>query len=664
MPLVIPDEPRRRRLSEIQKNLAEHKEEGGMPSVSRAVKLMLEESAFRKHVSNNSSLVPPKTEQDLVNYAWAFLYHLLSAKDKFAAALVLWDRETFCCEPMCVQRIWNTLSDHRMVCLIGGGAMSKTYSPSAFFLLEYILDPAWTRFQVASASHDHLISNLFRDVGALHSDASMELPGKQDSQSISIDKRKRQGVFTLTLPGGSNGKSKIKGSHTKPRPLHPLFGRRSRLFCVIDEAQEIPENVFDEIPNRFSSVDGDDVDHLKFSVSANPRDIFSKFGRIVKPRNGGWATITRHTTSWISDKGWAVESLDQTQHENYIARKKIFPGFATYDGVQEILRSCDGDPEDPRMYTLVYGKFPPQGTTFAIIKQRHLLAAEGEWVFAGNSVAIAGMDPAFTSDRPAFAYGRAGLAMAWIDTAGETHPLKEKKMAIQIDDVVVLPRAKGIESDSQDLADEAMSRLKDLGVRPEGFGIDQTGIGRGTADIIRRQWEAKIGPLSDTQMGNGASIWGIEYGEKATTVKIAEEDTQSPRERFDRIATELWYSAAKFFEFDSIRIGKSVDVKVMSELASRAGDMQPGLGHKLTVETKDKYKQRTGGSSPDLADACLILVHVARMSIAGITPRAKDTTAPREEPRSQVWGGFNQSLSGANIHGMAGAGQLADLITD
>ena len=662
MPITLPHPEKEKRLGLIQRHLFEHKEEKSVRAISKAVELMLKEESFQRHVAQSKDLSNGvKSEVDLIKFSWAFLLHYLYARDPVSASMILWDQNTFCAKPRCVQTIWSALMENRMVCLIGGGGMSKTYSPSAYFLLQYILDPEYTRVQVASASHDHLMGNLFRDIGALHSDASLVLPGKHENDSISLDKKRRQGIFTLTLPQGSNGKSKIKGSHTKPRPFHPLFGLRSRLFCIIDESQEIPEGAFDEIPNRFSTVAPNDVEHLKFSLSANPRDIFSKFGQILKPVGGGWSAITRNTLTWQSTHGWFVVSLDQTQHENYIARKQVYAGFATYDGVMDRLKACNGDWEDPRMFTYVFGKFPPQGTTFAVISQKMILESEGEWVFKDRVVALAGMDPAFTSDRPAFASGRAGLAIGWTDSTGEQHMLEKPRMAIQLDNVIVLPR--GEINDSQSLADEAMSRLRDLGVQPLGFAIDQTGVGRGAADIIRRQWAQKVSPIAPDSPDGIAAIHGMEFGSSPSQVKIAEEDSQTPRERFDRIATEIWYAAAKLFELDTIRIGKAVDLKVMSELASRKGDMQRGAGKKLTVESKDEYKRRTNGDSPDLADAALIMVHAARMSIAGIIPKARDTI-DIAEPAAPGWLGWGQSFAAAPMEGMAGAGEMADLMKD
>lgn len=989
MPFVLPNEARKKRLTEIQKWLSEHKQDGGAGPVGRAVSLMLEEDSFLRHVAEHPELKSgAKSEDDLTRFSWAYLYHLLYGRDHVAAAMVLWDRETFCAEPECVQMIWQALISKRMICVIGGGGLGKclgkdvmvlmhdgstkpaqtivagdvlmgddgkprnvlsahkgygpmyrivpergeawtcndehilslrasydkkagngsviaarskgsvvdvplkeyinwasnrkaqflsfhvgvnfpeaplpydpyiygawlgdggwdspaifkpigpiterwceyftslgmrihvgnedtncpmfaartvqqgdpnpftrfirtsvkdkekfirqdylvnsrenrmkllaglldtdgyvnntafeisskweglarqivwlarslgfaatvtpriktiksigfsgtywvvyisgygldelptlqkktaknitvksmtntafkvepigddffygfvidgnrrfllgdftvthnTYSPSAFFLLEYTLDPEWTRIQLASATAEHLLGNMFADMIRLHSGASMTLPGKQDTESISLEKKRAQGIFTLTLPGGANGKSKIKGAHTKPRPAHPMFGRRSRVFALVDESQEVPQNIFQEIPNRFSTVVGDDVDHLKFLISANPKDLFSEFGRCAKPK-GGWETITRAHRQWESERGWWVISLDQTHHENYLARRAVFPGFATYDGVQARLRDCDGDEEDPRMYTYVYGKFPPQGTTFACIKQRHLLAAEGEWIFESVPYGIAGGDPAFVSDRPGFATGRCGRAIGWWDYAGNKHMLPEPMMAIQVDLVTSLPHG-----DSQDVADSYLERLKDLDVAPQFFGMDQTGTGRGCADIVRRQWVQKIGALPEG--AQVAGIVGIEYAGSPSMVKIAAEDTQLPKAMFDRVATEMWYAAAKLFELGVIRIGKGVDLEVLSELAARKGDMQPGLGRKLTIETKDAYKARTKGRSPDLADAMLCMTHAARMSVPGLAPKAKDTVAPKPEVETPGWNGFGVHFAGADFKDM------------
>lgn len=659
MPFLLPDVVSKRRLREIQKHLADHKEEESATSLLKAVRLMTEEPKFLRVVRADpmmskgvSNRCPPMT------FAWAFLYHLLNTKDFVAAAMVLWDQEVFTAEPHCVQLVWNALMTKRMICVIGGGGVGKTYSTCAYFFLEWLTDPEWTRVQVASASKDHLEKNAWGDLIRLHAGASMALPGKPDTVSISLEKKRSQGIFSLILPGGPESKGKLKGSHTKPRPLHPIFGRRSRVFALIDESQEVPQNIFGEIPNRFSTVDGDDVDHIKFVLTANPKSIFSEFGECAKPKKGGWEGVARADEQWESEQGWTVVSVDAMKHENVVERRVVYPGFVTWDGIQARLLKCHGDWEDPEMYTYVYGKFPPLGLAQAIIKQHWLTRAQGEWIFDSQTRAIAGADPAFTGDRPGLATGRVGRAIGWIDYSGARHMLPEPKIVIQVDVAASVPPS----PDSQIIADGYMERLHELGTEPNGFGIDMTGQ-RGVHDIIRRQWGAKVKPLPEGPSAI-ANIHGLEYAKSPTMTKIAEEDTATPRELYNILASELWFAAAKLFEFDVIRIGKGVDVTLFAELAGRQGGMEVGLGKKLRVEGKSDFKSRTGMKSPDLADATLIMVHVARVTTPGLIPRAKDTAPVREDRRAAEWTGWGQSLGGIEMAGFAGGGTNVDYLKD
>ena len=91
-----------------------------MVPIAKAVMLMMQEPTFQKHVASNPAIAGPyKGEGDLKQVAWAYLYHLLYADDLVAAAMILWDEETFTAEPHCVHLVWNALMTQRMICVIG-----------------------------------------------------------------------------------------------------------------------------------------------------------------------------------------------------------------------------------------------------------------------------------------------------------------------------------------------------------------------------------------------------------------------------------------------------------------------------------------------------------------------------------------------------------------
>lgn len=310
------------------------------------------------------------------------------------------------------------------------------------------------------------------------------------------------------------------------------------------------------------------------------------------------------------------------------------------------------------MFTYCYGKFPPLGLASTVIKQQWLTAAEREWIFDDRTVGKAGADPAFTGDRPAIAAARVGRAIGWIDYTGARHMIDVPMMAIQLDAVTVVAKT----PDSQILADEYLEVLKPLGVKPDGLGVDKTGGGRGVFDIMRHQWATKVGRFDSDEPT--APIRGIEYASSPSEVKVASEDSATPKEMYDIMASALWFEAAKLFEFGVIGIGKGVDLKVFAELAARQGGMQPGLGKKLSVESKGTFKQRTGMDSPDLADAALICIHVARVTTPNLIPKAPDTAVAKPSRELPAWSGFNQSFGAAKMVGMAGPGELADLLKD
>ncbi len=645
MPLIIPDARRIKYLGEIQKRLLDYKDEKNHQSLVVACSEMVKQPDFAEILRHNPHFSGGVNENNLTDLAWSFFMHNAAKGDFISAALTLWDIKTFSPMPRQTQLVWNALFSSRKICLIGGGGLGKTYSPSAYFMIQWILDPQWTRLQVASASEDHLEKNLYADICRLYDGASLELPGTKDSKGISLDKKSGMGIFTLVLPGGPKPKAKIKGAHTKPRPAHPLYGDRSRVFMIVDEAQEVPQNIYNEIPNRFSTVEEHDMEHIKFVVCANPKDKFSEFGKLAKPREG-WDQQDPNTETWISEQGWTVVCLNAMKHENVQQKRQVYPGMVTHTGVNDWLRKCNGDDQHPDMYTYVFGRFPPEGTQQTIIKQTHLAASEGEWIFDTRTDVKIGFDPALTGDLPALATGRTGRAIGWMSLDGTRHDLPEPRIAIQIDSIGILPHG-----DTQDMVDEVFDRCKSLQVRPQHYGQDSTGNAIGIHDVIRRQWKDKIGPLEGGL--DRAPIHGINFSQMATEHKIADEDTLTPKDLYDGIASELWFAAARLFEYGVIKCGRGVDPKAFEELGSRRGGTKIGKGKKQCVESKDVYRARTGLSSPDKADSITILLHVCRLTTENLIPRAKDTKSEAPPPRDP-WGNFTLTQEAMPMRGYQG----------
>ena len=600
----------------------------------RAVRLMLDEPQFIEHLRGLGGTPKIKTEEDLNAMAFRYLKMFLMARDYVAAGTLCWGPDTFTHEPRFVKTIWEAVSNHRLINVLGCASAGKTYSASAWMILDWALDPEWTLVRVMSTKEDHVKKNLFGDMQRLYAGSAIKLPGKADTESIAVESAKKggQGIFILVIPQGEAARGSIRGSKVKPRPEHPLFGMSSRTRLLIDEAQDVPPGAFEEIPNLLSSIEDDDVEHTKVVMAANPKDEFSRYGQNCVPQQG-WETIrTRDSDveAWTSTTGWRCVRLNALKCENMVAGKVIYPRFFTMTGYRLKLRAYGSDVDHPLMWAEVYGMFPPHGHMTSIVQRHWVDRCYGEWLFESATVTVAATDVGFEGDQPAMSTGRIGLAKAWMDFNGERHELGEPKWVLQADTTGILPRG-----DTQDLTDENLRRCKLLNVKPSNFGIDRTGVGQGTHDNIRRQWRSKVDGL-DSRSPSGqevVDIMGINYAESATEFLICEEDTQKPKDLYVGIRSELWYATARFFEYDAIRIGRGVDMATIEELVNRRGGSPAGKNKLMAVESKRDYKAR-GFTSPDRADSFTMMVQVARISEGRLLPKAPDTTVAKEREPS------------------------------
>ena len=635
--------PSHTRYTQLHELLQEAKDTGSEIPLSRAVIQMLAEPAFAQWLhsigidSNISS-----TDQ-----CWAicskYLYRILYSRDYQGAALLLWGPEVYDPRPRFSRLILTGLHTHTLVNVMGCGSSSKTYSGIAYMLLDWLLDPEWTKVLLVGPTLTHLQQNAFGDLCRLHDQSVIPLPGRADSRTLCINKLVGFGFHTIALAAGDADSAKLKGHKVKARShRHPLFGYDSRVRILIDEAQNVPTNVWNQLLNVFSNKGSDlvgagSVERLKIFAAANPSDEYSRYGKNCVPV-GGWSKITTTQEEWTSETGWHVIRLNAMLSENVQSRYPIFPRLQTFEGVQGIIRGAGGDDNAPIVYTQVYGMFPPQGSMDTIIKKDHVNKSFGEWIFKSNYVRYLSNDPAYTGDRPATATARVGYAEAWRDQAGEIHKLARGIMAIQLDSTGQLARG-----DTQDMADEIFSLVRGMQVVPECFSIDRTGAGQGLHDIVRRQWKNKV---NGSQDGEPVDILGVHYGEAPSTQKIQEEDTLTPDLMYDTVAAEMWYATAKLFELGVIRIGKGVSMEAVQELLGRRGGRSSTKARKMIVESKGDYKAR-GNSSPDFADSINLVIHGIRLreSLSAKAPETLDEPQHFGDEKVQIQvGGFSLQL--------------------
>ena len=566
------------------------------------------------------------TETDPLKIFFGFVEWLVWRGWRSEAATCLWPEAMFTAEPRSVRKIWDALDEANFVSLLGASGQGKSFSPLVYFLIEWLADPNGTRVDLVSTNEDKLNSAVYAKLVGLHRGASLTLPGEAKASTLSCDTRAGFGFYCRLIKQGEVNSGELKGAHRTGRETpHPAYGVSTRRFVLIDEAQQVNENVFSQIPNVLAS--GDSAGSVKVVMTANPADMATQYGNNCQPV-GGWDEVLGEgpdvPDEWTSRTGARCVRLDVRKSENYLAKREIFQNFQTWEGAQAMLAQCGGDMQHPDMWTYVYGNFPPAGPMSSLIPARWV--RNGEWQFETMTDALAGLDPATTGDEPAMAHGRAGRAVGWKDLdTGKVTMLPQPTWVIQLDGVTAVNQG-----DPQQVADGYMARLKQIGVQPECTAIDFTGD-QSVGSTIRYQWRQKVGVVKGQEgMSGPVDVVQLRYSTVADDRRISVEDTLTALHTCANKASELWVRMAKFYELGLILHGRGVDLETVKQLTTRKAGRSVTNASKIRVEPKDAHKRRLGGKSPDRADSVSALCDAASRSVSGLVIKAKDTEMPKE----------------------------------
>ena len=536
-------------------------------------------------------------------------------------AALLWPSTIFSAQPQSVKLMWNAIKETSQLMVMGAASVGKSFSCGVWLYLDWLRDPENTNVKVVGPSEDHLEKNLFSHLVNLHQTASIPSPGSCIRLGITLDKHKRDaGIYGVVVPIGKKAPAKLQGIKVKQRPTpHPTLGHMTRLRIMLEEAEDIPVGIWEDVSNILSNTDG--LEQFKIFAAFNPKDQNGACGVRCEPSDG-WGHFDLDTSfRWKSIRGWDVVRLDGYQVENVLEGKLIYPGLQTKTGLERIIQNAGGI-NTRGYYTFARGAFPVEGASLVIIPQSLLNEVRGEYVFT-SSQPVAGVDIALEGDDNAImTVGRYGQATGWRKRATLENPEGEvvnfttpdgrpaRRSVIQIDQQFRLPKAETVT-----MARSIREVCENAGVEPEWLCVDRTVNGAGVHDYLKATW----GPVR-----------GVNPSFSASTIKILQEDTETPYDLYERLVTELWYATRKYLEHQYIKISPTVPTeRLFHELTTR--QFNTSARGRIKVEAKTDYKSR-GNKSPDYADSLTLLVHGVRLNVAGPVGAA-DTGA--DDPRSR-----------------------------
>jgi hypothetical protein len=520
-------------------------------------------------------------------------YTLLATGDLESAAALTWSRNQFSLRAKSAKRIWELYDSERMLLVMGGGSVGKSYTLSGRGLLDWARDPEHTLFRVISVTSGHAKLNIFAQMQELHKRSLIALPGVVGAEKITCDPSNDiAGIHLIAIPQGDQGKGRIRGIHPKPRQkIHPVFGGLSRTRVLLDECEEIPSAIWEDLANALLTLEEGDNDRIKIMGASNPKNASSEFGKRCEPQGG--FNHESDEDEWTSKRGWKIYRIDGAKTENVMERRVVpgCEGLMTYEGFHTAVRNAGGEGTS-EYYTMCRGTFPPKGHASAIISRLLLDRYRGDWIFEGETKDIYSVDSALGGgDNTSITHTRIGMARKLRHMNGKIIEVHEKpRLVIQYDHQVTLD----LKADSTAVA-RAILRELPANLDPDWLAVDATGSADGCAAILADE-------LGD--------ILRIVYSSSASDQPVLAEDDELAIDQFVNVRAEMWYSFAAFLDAGFIAIGTGCEEELLGELSGLRGEQ---TGRKKKVEKKQVYKKRSRSKSPDRGDSAVQIVHLVRM---------------------------------------------------
>lgn len=561
-----------------------------------------------KHILRNCVAKPTEkairiTLADCEAAIWHYAKFLIRKRYFVAAAVLLWGPEQFTPEPKCTQAVWEALTGWNKNLIQGGGSLSKSYSGGVWFALDWLDDPDWTCLKVMSVTGEHAKRNIFANIKNLLQNTLVPIPGIDiKAESIQINADDKQGIHLVTIPQGDDGKGRLRGFHPVPRTGdgHPTYGRLSRVGVLLDEAEEIPGGVWEDL-NNILLTETVEQSNVKIFAATNPKDRLSKFGEYAEPAEGWSSLDIDSSVTWESSRGWHVTRLDGAQCENVLKRKVIFPGLQTAEGFDNLLKLGENNSE---YYTMGRGWFPEVSAQSVIVTPALFDKAKGRYHFVGSSTAAGSVDLAFEGgDSVIYTLLKTGAADGWWDSRDTFHQFKTERRVIQIEQQFLLPKLATLEQ-----AQAVMRMSKDLHVGPKWLSGDRTGNGTGVMDSLCSLY--------------GEDVMGINFSWGSTDSMILDDDTTKCSDLYHDIITEMAFAVRRFMETDLLKLNPAIVWNDLERQTVTRRYNQIGRGF-VRIEDKKTFKKRNSGVSPDRFDSLIIGVHNVRMNTGLSAPQVE-----------------------------------------
>lgn len=462
----------------------------------------------------------------------------------------------------------------------GPAASGKTTMAGIFVLTYWLADPKNTTIMVCSTSRDMLERRIWREVVRYHSMLRDQIPGQIYSQPPRLvyedegGKNTISGIFGVAVTQGSTADavSRLSGMHNRYNLL------------VIDEMQGTLQAAVETYDNTSTA----SLEN-KFLGMGNPMSRLDPLGRASEPV-AGWHKISTELEEWKTKRGWCLY-FDGLKSPGISDPKKFFFLLQQKD-IDQMMK--DPGPDSPRFWSQRRGFVPPEGLVETVLTESFIVKFKmaSKPVWKHKTMIVAGLDPAFSNSGDACILAPVKVgAQVLVDENGISR-IGPAALEILEPVRINLELSSGVPV-SFYIAGRVKEALKELGIQPEHLAVDITGQQSALADIIDKTLNTQCVRVHASSTPSDKAI-------SAT-------DTRKAKEVYKDKVTEMWFRVREYGINHQVR---SLPYEAQEQFIMRQLAKKAQMDKRLKLETKDDMKLRTGGRSPDLADAIALAFEV------------------------------------------------------
>jgi hypothetical protein len=507
------------------------------------------------------------------------------------AATMLFTPEQLVVNPW-MERIVHSWVTDEFAIHWGCAGSGKSHVLGMCCLLDYITDPFITYTLLASTTGDMLEKRSFAAVveylSHLRSNGKYIVPLKYNTQKREIIPEGLSSDAIANLKGVIRGTAVQQGTVQQARAnlqgVHTTYVR-----LVLDELAGMREAAMEARHNLAQCED------FRLQAACNPESFEDLAGRYSVPVNG-WDSVNLDTPEW--ETKWGKTYRYDAYKSPGLEDPVTFNFLPTQKSIDRIVASNGGNEDAPGVWTFLRAFPTPQGDRHAILPLHTIntFKMKEAAVWTEIYAKVAALDPAFTAD-------------------GDKAVLQLATIGMRDDGVVCICFDKTFELDIEassprpvvyQLSDQTLDILRQYGISVANLGVDDSGT-QSVADVIEAESRLR-------------GVWRCNFAMSASDQPVGVGD-QPAKERYKNRVTEMYYQMREFGQRNQVRGLSEIAANELSKRRLALNLKHQGALKKLQLESKTDFKQRTALSSPDSADAAVIIVGLAREKF-GLVPGA------------------------------------------